>query len=284
MAENMKGESRKPPLTREQVEELKEKLEIEESIGRIKHKFIVLSGKGGVGKSTVAANIAVALSLKGKKVGLIDVDIHGPSIPKLLGLDGRKMPTTEEGVAPIDYSDKLRVISIGFLLKDKNDAVIWRAPLKHSLIRQFVTDLRWGELDYLIIDCPPGTGDEPLSVVQLINADGAIVVTTPQDVALDDVKKSITFCRRVNLPIVGVVENMSGFTCPNCGQTVDIFKTGGGQRMAHDMHVPFLGKIPIDGRTVESGDSGKPIIEMFPESEVARVYEEIVGHVMEFSG
>src|SRR4030042_2543373 len=182
---------------------MREKLALQDNIGRIKHKIVVLSGKGGVGKSTVATNIAVALSLKGQKVGLMDVDIHGPSIPKMLGLEGTTLRGTEVGLAPIVYSDNLRVISIGFILRSENDAVIWRAPLKHKLIREFLTDVKWGELDYLIIDSPPGTGDEPISVAQLLEKpEGGIIVTTPQEVELTDVRKAITFCRPVNLPIM----------------------------------------------------------------------------------
>jgi Mrp family chromosome partitioning ATPase len=263
--------------SKEEIEELKEKLALQDNISRIKHKIIVFSGKGGVGKSTIATNIAVALSLKEQKVGLMDVDIHGPSIPKMLGIEGRPLRGSEEGMLPIDYSDNLKVISIGFIFRDQKDAVIWRAPLKHSLIRQFLRDVRWGDLDYLIIDSPPGTGDEPLSVIQLLgNADGAIVVTTPQDVALIDVQKAITFCRHVKLPIIGVVENMSGFVCPYCGKTVDIFKSGGGEKMALEMGTPFLGRIPIETKIVETGDSGKPYFQYYRDSETAKAFDKVV--------
>lgn len=248
-----------------------------ENISRIKHKIIVLSGKGGVGKSTVAANIAIELALRGKKTGLMDIDIHGPSIPKMLGIENIPPRNTFEGLYPSEANENLKAISIGFFLKDQKDAVIWRAPLKHSLIRQFLTDIKWGELDYLIIDCPPGTGDEPLSVIQLLeNPDGAVVVTTPQDVSLNDVKKSVTFCGQMNLPVIGVVENMSGFRCPKCGETVNIFKKGGGEKMAEEMGVPFLGAIPIDPNMVECGDSGKHFAEAYKESEAAKSFEQIV--------
>ena len=274
---NEKACSSKKILSREEVEEIKEKIAIQHNISGIKHKIIVLSGKGGVGKSTVATNIAVALSLKGKKVGLVDVDIHGPSIPKMLGLESAKLRGSEEGMLPVDYSDSLKVMSIGFILRDQKDAIIWRAPLKHSMIKQFLRDIRWEELDYLIVDSPPGTGDEPISVMQLLgDADGAIVVTTPQDVALTDVRKAITFCRQVNLPIIGVVENMSGFVCPYCGKTVDIFKSGGGQEMASEMGVPFLGRIPLEPKIVESGDSGKPYLEYERESETAHAFNKVI--------
>jgi ATP-binding protein involved in chromosome partitioning len=271
----------KKTLSKEEVEEIKEKLALQDNISRIKHKMIVLSGKGGVGKSTVATNIAIALSLKGQKVGLMDIDIHGPSIPKMLGLEGQTLKGTETGLAPIVYTDNLRVISIGFILRTQDDAVIWRAPLKHKLIRDFLTDVKWGELDYLVVDSPPGTGDEPLSVVQLLgDADGAIVVTTPQDVALTDVRKAITFCRQVNLPIIGVVENMSGFVCPYCGKTVDIFKRGGGQEMAREMRVPFLGRIPLEPKIVETGDSGKPYLQYYKDSETTKAFNMVIEPIL----
>jgi Mrp family chromosome partitioning ATPase len=269
--------SPKKLLSKEDIEEMKERLALEENLRDVKNKIIVLSGKGGVGKSTVATNIAVALSLKEKKTGLIDIDIHGPSIPKMLGLEGRLLRGSEEGLLPIDYSDNLKVISIGFILRDQKDAVIWRAPLKHSLIRQFLRDVRWGGLDYIIVDSPPGTGDEPISIAQLLGeTDGAIIVTTPQDVALADVRKAITFCRHVNLPIIGVVENMSGFICPHCGKTVDIFKSGGGQEMALEMGIPFLGKIPIEPKIVETGDSGKPYLQYYRDSETAKAFDTVI--------
>lgn len=263
--------------SKEEIEEIREKLALQDNISHIKHKIVVLSGKGGVGKSTVATNIAVALSLKNQKVGLMDVDIHGPSIPKMLGLEGNELRGTETGLAPIVYSDNLRVMSIGFILRTQNDAVIWRAPLKHKLIRDFLTDVKWGELDYLIIDSPPGTGDEPLSVAQLLgDADGALIVTTPQDVALIDVRKAITFCRQVKLPVLGVVENMSGFVCPHCGKTVDIFKSGGGEAMASDMGVPFLGRIPLEPKIVDAGDSGRPYLEFNREAETAKAFNTVI--------
>jgi Mrp family chromosome partitioning ATPase len=280
-SKRVEGCSTKKLPSKEEVEEIKERLALKDNLIDVKHKIIVLSGKGGVGKSTVATNIAIALSQKGKKVGLIDVDIHGPSIPKMLGLEGAKLRGTEEGILPVDYSEGLKVISIGFILRNEADAVIWRAPLKHSLIRQFLRDVRWGDLDYLIIDSPPGTGDEPLSVVQLLeNADGAVIVTTPQDVALTDVKKAITFCRQVNLPIIGVVENMSGFVCPYCGKTADIFKSGGGEKLASEMNVPFLGRIPLEPKIVESGDSGKPYLQYYRDSETSRAFDTTIQPIL----
>lgn len=237
-----------------------DKASINENMARIAHKIIVLSGKGGVGKSTVAVNLAVSLAEKKFKTGLLDIDIHGPSVPKLLGIDsGQVMGTRNGKMTPVEYNEYLKVISIGFLLQDNDTAIIWRGPMKYTVIKQFLADVDWGDLDYLVVDSPPGTGDEPLSICQLIeNADGAVVVTTPQDVALIDVRKSVNFCKQLNMPVIGVVENMSGFTCPHCGKVTDIFKNGGGEKMAGDMGVPFLGSIPIEHQIAASGDSGKP--------------------------
>lgn len=233
---------------------------LRENMARIKHKIIVLSGKGGVGKSTVAVNLAASLAAKKMKTGLLDVDIHGPSVPTLLGMEGMRIAATgEKEIYPVKYSDYLSVMSVGFLLQDKDMAVVWRGPLKYGIIKQFLSDVVWGDMDYLIVDSPPGTGDEPLSVCQLVeNPDGAVIVTTPQDVALADVRKSVTFCRQLNIPILGVIENMSGFHCPHCGTITEIFKSGGGKAMAEDMGVPFLGGIPIESQIVHSGDGGFP--------------------------
>lgn len=268
--------------SREEIEEIREQIALQDNLRDVKHKIIVLSGKGGVGKSTVATNIAASLSLKGKAVGLMDVDIHGPSIPKMLGLEGVRLRGSEEGMLPVQYSEGLKVISIGFILRDEKDAVIWRAPLKHKLIRDFLTDVRWGELDYLIVDSPPGTGDEPISVAQLLEKpDGGIIVTTPQDVALTDVRKAITFCRHISLPIIGVIENMSGFICPHCGETVDIFKKGGGEAMAKEMGVPFLGRIPLEPKIVETGDDGKPFFQYYEKTEATKAFESIIESLLQ---
>lgn len=233
----------------------------------IKHKILVLSGKGGVGKSSIAVNLAVWLSAQDKNVGLLDIDIHGPNVPKLLGLDGSRINTESNKIRPVLYSDTLKVMSIAFLLQDESNALIWRGPMKHNVIKQFVSQVLWGELDYLVIDCPPGTGDEPLSIVQLLgNADGAVVVTTPQQLSVIDVKKCITFCRQLNLPVLGVIENMSGFVCPYCNHKTDIFKSDGGYRVARDFNVPFLGSIPMDPDMVFACDSGKPFIQFNSQS------------------
>jgi Mrp family chromosome partitioning ATPase len=223
----------------------------------IDHKILVLSGKGGVGKSTVAAGLAIALAGRGRKVGLLDVDIHGPSVPRLLGLQDQQVTGTEQSINPARTDSGVRVMSVGFLLTGPDDAVIWRGPLKYSLIKQFLKDVEWGRLDYLIVDSPPGTGDEPLAVAQLIDdADGSVIVTTPQVLAVSDVRRSVAFSRKVNLPVLGVVENMSGFVCPHCGERSDVFGTGGGRTMAEDVSAPFLGDVPIDPQMVVAGDSG----------------------------
>ncbi|MBN2438222.1 MAG: Mrp/NBP35 family ATP-binding protein, partial [Deltaproteobacteria bacterium] len=213
-------------------------------LSEIKHKILVLSGKGGVGKSTVAVNLAVTLGMAGMKVGLLDVDFHGPSVPMLLHLKGEMLKSVEGvGILPLVTDDGLRVVSLGFALGHSDEAVIWRGPMKMGVIKQLLTDVQWGELDYLVVDFPPGTGDEPLSVAQLIpESDGAIVVTTPQDLSLQDVRKSINFCRHLKIPVLGVIENMSGLVCPHCGKMIEVFKSGGGETMAREMGVPFLGR------------------------------------------
>lgn len=264
------------------MDEMMEKLALSEQIAKIKHKILVISGKGGVGKSTVAANLAISLALEGKKVGLLDVDIHGPSIPKLLNLDDETVQSDGVKIIPSTIGDNLKVMSVGFLLQDKDDALIWRGPMKYSLIKQFIADVDWGNLDYLIIDCPPGTGDEPLTVAQLLeNPDGAVVVTTPQDISTSDVRKSINFCRKLNMKVLGVIENMSGFVCPHCGKTTDIFKSGGGEKMASEMDVPFLGKIPLDPNIVEASDSGKPYVYHYAKSAAASAFQQAIKPLLD---
>jgi Mrp family chromosome partitioning ATPase/predicted Fe-Mo cluster-binding NifX family protein len=222
------------------------------------HTILVLSGKGGVGKSTVAANLALSLSLQGRRTGLLDADFHGPSVPKMLGLEGRKLAMENDRILPVSLGE-LKVISVDFMLEQRTDPVIWRGPMKMNVIKQLLEEVAWGELDYLVIDSPPGTGDEPLSVAQLIpDPTGALIVTTPQDVSTSDVRRSISFCRAVDLPVLGVVENMAGLVCPHCGESIDLFGEGGGERMSSEMDVPFLGRIPIDPAIVKSGDTGKP--------------------------
>jgi ATP-binding protein involved in chromosome partitioning len=261
-----------------------ERQELTQRLCRIKHKVLVLSGKGGVGKSTIAVNLAVSLSLAGKRVGLLDVDIHGPSIPKMLHLEGAPVLNEGDTILPIEVGD-MKVLSLGFFLPGPDDAVIWRGPMKMGIIKQFLNDSDWGELDYLVIDLPPGTGDEPLSVCQLIgDAAGAVVVTTPQDVSVSDVRKSINFCRQLNMPVLGVVENMSGFVCPHCGEVTNIFKTGGGERMANEMGVPFLGRIPLDSKVGEACDAGTPYIHQYAQSETAKAFEQVIKPILELDG
>ncbi len=262
--------------------------EIKESLGRIKRKIVVMSGKGGVGKSCVAVNIAVGLSKLGYKVGLMDVDLHGPSIPQMLGipnindpafakdLKARKRCVTfmNDRVYPAVYEENLSVVSIEGMLEDRESAVIWRGPMKIGVIRQFISDVQWDDLDYLVIDSPPGTGDEPLTVAQTIPDAEAVIVTTPQAVALRDVRKSINFCKHVKMKMLGLIENMSGFMCPDCGRKVDLFQTGGGEKTAMDMGVPFLGKIPIFSEVVKACDMGVPAITM--SDTYAKTFEQIV--------
>ena len=264
---------------------LLERQALSSRLGQIKHKVMVLSGKGGVGKSTVAVNLSAALAMAGKRVGLLDIDIHGPSVPKLLHVDGTQATSNGTALSPVKVkypAGMLSVMSIGFLLRDRDDAVIWRGPRKHGLIKQFLTDVDWGELDYLVIDSPPGTGDEPLSIVQLVeNADGALIVTTPQEVAVQDVRRCVVFCRQLELPVLGVIENMSGFTCPKCGEHIEIFGMGGGRAMAQEMGIPYIGNIPIDADVVSSGDSGKPMVEAHPHSETSKAFGRIVRRLLE---
>ena len=235
-----------------QADDLEQQLEeamLSKRMGDIRQKLLVMSGKGGVGKSTVAANLAVGLSQAGLSVGLLDVDIHGPSIPQLLGLNGRGIEVTEHELQPVQVTDRLKVMSIGFLVSSRNDAVIWRGPVKYGIIRQFLKDVNWGRLDYLVVDSPPGTGDEPLSVAQLIGKPAsAVLVTTPQDLAISDVRRSVSFCGKVELPVLGIVENMSGFVCPACGHHADIFKTGGGETLAKEGGRSVSGPSPSGSR------------------------------------
>jgi ATP-binding protein involved in chromosome partitioning len=267
-------------VSTEKDRQLAERQALLARMSQVRHKILILSGKGGVGKSTVAANLALSLALGGRQVGLLDIDIHGPSIPRLLNLEGMPVQTSGEALLPVLAGDRLKVMSIGFLLRERDDAVIWRGPLKMGAIRQFLKDVEWGPLDFLIVDSPPGTGDEPLSIVQLLEkADGAVIVTTPQELALNDVRKCINFCRQLSLPVMGVIENMSGLVCPNCGTVVNIFKAGGGERMAREMNVPFLGSIPIDPDIVEASDSGKPYVVDYADSVTAGAFRNVIEKI-----
>jgi len=257
-----------------------EDLKVLNSLKKIKHVLIIMSGKGGVGKSTVAANLAVALSMRGYETGLMDVDIHGPNIPKMLNIEDAVITGDENGLFPVIVLPHLKVMSMAFLLQDRDSPVIWRGPMKMGAIKQFIGDVRWGELDYLIVDLPPGTGDEPLSIAQLIpKADGSIVVTTPQEVALLDSRKSVNFSKSLKLPVIGIIENMSGMICPHCGERIDLFKVGGGKKAAEDLDVPFLGAVPIDPKVVISSDDGMPIVLLDSNSEAAKAFVDIVNKI-----
>ncbi len=251
---------------------------IESSLSKIKHKIIVMSGKGGVGKSSIAANIAVGLSKKGYKTGLMDVDLHGPSIAGIMGVEGLLEITPDKFAIPKSVKG-LKVVSMQSLLnkEDQDKAVIWRGPAKTGVIRQFIGDVQWGELDYLIIDSPPGTGDEPLSVAQSVPDAQAIIVTTPQDVALSDVRKSINFCNILNLKIFGLLENMGPFACPCCGKTIELFRCGGGERTAKQMGIQFLGTIPFDPSVVKACDLGTPVIDHDGNAEFSKALGKIIN-------
>jgi Mrp family chromosome partitioning ATPase len=270
--------------TGESDSDFKDRRQLQARLCRIRHKIVVLSGKGGVGKSTVAVNLAMALKMSGKRVGLLDVDIHGPSIPTMLGLEGAAPQGTQEEILPVDL-DGLKVMSLGFFLRNPDEAVIWRGPMKMGAIKQFLKDVAWGDLDYLIVDSPPGTGDEPLSVVQLLgNISGAVIVTTPQRVATVDVRKSVSFCRQLKVKVLGVVENMSGFACPGCGRITPILRSGGGRQIATDMQVPFLGSIPMDPGIADAGDAGRAFIDINAASPTAAIMREIIQPLMALDG
>jgi ATP-binding protein involved in chromosome partitioning len=255
-------------------------------MSKIKHKIAVISGKGGVGKSTVTVNLAVAFALQGHtdKVGVLDADIHGPCVPKMLGLKGQKLIGGPAGMLfPVTGQHGIKVVSMDFLLPSDEAPVIWRGPLKMRVIQQFLSDIAWGELDFLFVDLPPGTGDEPLSVMQLIpDIDGVIIVTMPSEVSQAVVKKAISFAKQLGVPIIGIIENMSGFVCPECGAELDIFKTGGGKRIAKDLSVPYLGKIPIDPAICVDSDRGIPFVAENPDSPAVKAFAEIVMKIKQF--
>ncbi len=265
----------------QQAQQAQQENAITRSLGKIKNKILVMSGKGGVGKSTVSVNLALGLAKRGHKVGLMDVDIHGPDVVRMLNLKGVIQPpkTPDSLVEPLAYSENLKVVSLEYLMHDRDEAIIWRGPLKIQAIRQFVADFDWGDLDYLVIDAPPGTGDEPLSVAQTIPNTKAVVVTTPQKVALADVRKSINFCKTMKMEITGIVENMSGFVCPHCNQTVDIFKSGGGEQLARELELPFLGRVPMDPKVVVAGDDGAPYLSSDNDSPAITAFQTIVDAI-----
>jgi Mrp family chromosome partitioning ATPase len=238
-----------------------EQTRLQEKLFRIHHKIMVMSGKGGVGKSTVAINLAAGLALSNHQVGILDADLHGPDVPRMLGIEGRHLTGRGDTVEPVEVFKGFKAVSMALLAQDPDKAIIWRGPLKHSAIKSFLGNVNWGDLDFLIVDLPPGTGDEPLSVARLVQeVDGAIIVTTPQDVALLDSRKAVNFSKLIEVPVLGIVENMGGMACPHCGESIDLFKVGGGEKAAKELGVPFLGRIPIDPRVVVKSDSGQPFV------------------------
>jgi ATP-binding protein involved in chromosome partitioning len=254
---------------------------LQKRLDKINHAFVVLSGKGGVGKSTVAVNLALTLALRGFRTGLLDVDIHGPSIPKLLGLTGKYPIVSKEEIMPLECWGSLKVMSMGFLLASSDKPVIWRGPMKANMIKEFLTAVAWGELDYLVVDCPPGTGDEPLSVAQhLSGKSSAIIVTTPQQVATIDVEKCVTFCRELKMPIEGLIENMGGFVCPHCGEETHIFSKGGGERLAGTYGIPLLGSIPLDPDITQSGEEERPYVYFYSKTKTAQKFEAVVDRII----
>ncbi|KQC10214.1 MAG: ATP-binding protein [Candidatus Cloacimonas sp. SDB] len=269
-------------MKREREQANKETTEkLKRNMSDIRHKILVLSNKGGVGKSSVSVNLSCTLAERGYQVGLLDADLHGPSIAKMLGFEGQKLTGSNGQIKPIQARENLVAVSMASLIESPDTPLVWRGPLKGVAIKQFLAEVNWGKLDFLIIDSPPGTGDEPLSVCQLIpELDGGIIVTTPQEIALSDSRKCIHFLRNINIPILGIIENMSGFRCPKCGEKIDLFMTGGGKKAASDFKVPFLGTIPIDMQIVKSADQGKPFICNNNESETGQAFEKIVQTIM----
>lgn len=255
---------------------------ISSTLSRIRYKIFVMSGKGGVGKSSVAVNIAAGLAKLGLRVGIMDVDIHGPSVPRLLGLSGRHMePDRGRLIKPVAYSDNLLVVSMDALLKDPDQAVLWRGPMKTTAIRQFIADISWGDLDFLVIDSPPGTGDEHMTVLKTIPEALCVVVTTPQELSLADVRKAINFLQYAKANILGVVENMSGLICPHCAKEIPLFKKGGGEELAQKYGLAFLGAIPLDPATVVAGDLGAPVVMLAEDTPAKRAMEGLAWRVRE---
>ncbi len=263
---------------------LEQEKRLKENMANIRHKVLVISGKGGVGKTTVAVNLAYGLALKGYQVGILDVDIHGPNVAKMLNVENEKLSGTDSGmIEPFNVLPNLKLISIALIIEDPKMPIIWRGPLKAITIRQFLSDVLWGKLDYLIIDSPPGTGDEPLSVCQLIpGVSGIIIVTTPQEVAILDSTKATYFARELKVPIVGIIENMAGLICPYCKKEIDLFKKGGGEKSAQDLNVPFLGRIPIEPEMVNAGDSGKPYVHFNKDTQTAKRIKQIEEEIINF--
>ena len=247
----------------------------------VKHVILVLSGKGGVGKSTVSVNLAFALANHGKNVGLLDLDIHGPNIPKMLGIEDQRPAVLAQTLEPVHVTGNLAVMSMAFLLPDTSTPVVWRGPMKMGAIQQFLAEVNWGSLDYLVVDLPPGTGDEALTIAQLApNVKGAVIVTTPQDVAVMDAIKAAKFIEKLDLPVLGIIENMSGMICPHCGGTIDLFSKGGGKKAAEDLGVSYLGAIPLDPEMVKAGDEGRPFILQQADSPTRKAVDAVMENLV----
>jgi len=266
--------------THQKIEQELQQKKIDTTLQKIKNKIIVMSGKGGVGKSTIAVNLAVALSEQGYKVGLMDIDFHGPNTLKMLHLEKQKLQSDGESLIPLNYSKNLKVVSMAALLETSDTAVIWRGPLKIGAIKQFIADVRWEKLDWLIIDSPPGTGDEPLSIAQIINNSKSIIVTTPQDISILDIRKSVNFCKQLKIKIIGIIENMSSFFCPHCGKKIEIFKSGGGKKTAKQMNLKYLGALPLDEKIMEASDKGIPYLSQFNQSDAGKAFEKIIKKIL----
>jgi Mrp family chromosome partitioning ATPase len=262
--------------------EARERARLQDTLFQIRHKIMVMSGKGGVGKSTVAINLAAALALGGRQIGILDADLHGPDVPRMLGIEGRHLTGRGNTVDPVEVFSGFKAVSMALLAHDPDEAIIWRGPLKHATIKKFLGNVNWGNLDFLVVDLPPGTGDEPLSVARLIReVDGAVIVTTPQDVALLDSRKAVSFSKLLNVPVLGIVENMSGMACPHCGESIDLFKVGGGEQAARELDVPFLGRIPIDPRVVIGADLGQPLVADPAESLVKAAFYDLIERLLD---
>jgi ATP-binding protein involved in chromosome partitioning len=247
----------------------------------VKHVILVLSGKGGVGKSTVSVNLAFALANHGKNVGLLDLDFHGPNIPKMLGIEDQRPAVLAQTIEPVHVTGNLAVMSMAFLLPDTSTPVVWRGPMKMGAIQQFLAEVNWGSLDYLVVDLPPGTGDEALTIAQLApNVRGAVIVTTPQDVAVMDAIKAAKFIEKLELPVLGIIANMSGMICPHCGGTIDLFSRGGGKKAAEDLGVPYLGAIPLDPEMVKAGDEGRPFILQKADSPTRKAVDAVMENLV----
>jgi len=263
---------------------IEDEKKVSDALKQIKKRLLVFSGKGGVGKSTVAANLALALSKRGLKVGLMDVDIHGPDLAKMLGVEDKRMTNIGDKMEPVMVNENLKLVSMALLLERTDSPVVWRGPMKMKVIQQFLGDVNWGELDWLICDSPPGTGDEPLSVASLIPATSAVIVTTPQDVSILDSSKAVSFADLLKLKVLGIIENMSAFVCPHCGEPVELFKSGGGEQVARNYNIPFLGRIPVDPAVVESGDRGRPFMYNGTGSPAAEAFASVVDQLLQNNG